>query len=213
MSFRDLKGETFGRLEIIERAPNQGRRVAWKCRCSCDGKIVERISAVLVRGDTRSCGCLFTEARRTHGQSKNNPVYCVWKSMNARCSNPKNPRWKRYGGRSLVVCERWRLSYENFIADMGPRPEGGTIEREDNDLGYFPANCYWGSYTDQAHNKSNNTPFTLNGVTKLAVEWEPITGIPANTIHRRRYRGWSDEHILTTPARPTKRSAARWFQD
>lgn len=212
MSFHDLTGQPFGRLTVIKRAPNKGRRTMWECRCSCDGKTVERLAILLVSGATRSCGCLATEAHKTHGQSQD-PVYKVWKSMKGRCTSPGNPRWSRYGGRGITVCERWLLSYEDFIADMGPRPAGGTVERRDNDLGYDKANCYWGTYTDQAHNKSNNTPFTLDGVTRLAVEWEPITGIPANTMHRRRYRGWSDERILTTGARVVTRSAAQSSPD
>lgn len=211
MSFMDLTGLPFGRLTVKRRVANRGHRLVWECQCSCDGKLVERLGVLLASGRTRSCGCLAAETHRTHGMSKD-PTYFIWKSMKDRCCNPENERWDRYGGRGLTICERWKLSYEDFMADMGPRPDRGTIERRDNDLGYFPENCSWESYADQNRNKSNNAPFTLNGVTKLAVDWEAITGINANTMHHRRYRGWSDERILTTGAR-IKRSAAQWFRD
>jgi hypothetical protein len=89
---------------------------------------------------------------KSHGMYKT-PTYNTWEHMLARCRNPNNKRWKRYGGRGITVCERW-LTFENFLADMGEKPPGLTIERKDNDGNYEPGNCKWATTTDQNRNSS-----------------------------------------------------------
>lgn len=162
----ELTGQKFGRLTVLEKAGiNKNRVILWKCVCAC-GKIKIVRSVSLRNGHTKSCGCLqkdiIRKIRTTHGMQKT-LIYKIWAAMLQRCNNPKDKAYKDYGGRGIKVCERW-LKFENFFADMGERPENLTIERIDNDKGYYKKNCGWRSRTEQARNqrmcKPNKTGFT-----------------------------------------------------
>jgi hypothetical protein len=119
----------------------------------------------LRNGDTNSCGCLKLEVlakRATHGATRYNqitPEYQSWLDMHKRCSNPRSERFNAYGGRGISVCERWS-SFENFLSDMGPRPEGYSIERNDVNGNYEQSNCKWIPYEDQYKNRR---PIDNNG--------------------------------------------------
>jgi hypothetical protein len=195
-AFKDLTGQTFGRLNVVAQTANIGGKTAWRCACTCGG-IKEVRGDALQSGNTQSCGCLWDEAIIKHGDYQD-PVHAVWRAMRARCSNPKNPKWMRYGGRGIKVDPRWD-SYSAFLLDMGPRPDGYTLERLDNDGDYTPVNCVWANRSQQCRNSSQTRLITLGGHTRSATEWAELTKINVRTILWRINRGWPPEFALTLP--------------
>lgn len=117
-----------------------------------------------------------------------------------RCQNPNVPAYKNYGGRGIAVCQRW-LRFENFLADMGERPAGMTIERIDNDGNYEPGNVRWATYKEQTRNNRSTQLVTLHGETKCITDWAAETGIKMPTLWARLRLGWSVEDALTKPVR------------
>jgi hypothetical protein len=149
-----LPGDRFGRLVLTigSRTASNNREVF--CRCDCGEWTWVRVTRLRL-GKTKSCGCRRRDAHLTHGQSCRGamtPVYRVWGNMVKRCTNTRNPAYPYYGGRGIRVCERWR-TFENFFADMGPRPPGLSIDRIDNDGNYEPGNCRWATAVEQRHNR------------------------------------------------------------
>lgn len=138
----------------------------------------------------------------THGHSRNREdsrTYNSWRAMKERCQNPNNVGYLLYGGRGIVVCEKWQ-QFEGFLEDMGERPEGMTLDRIDPNGNYDRLNCRWASASDQARNKTNFTIITYNGVDKTVREWADDFGLPRRTLSRRLLNlGWAVEKALLTP--------------
>lgn len=122
-------------------------------------------------------------------------------AMIRRCSNPADRSFANYGGRGIFVCERWLECPQNFIADMGPRPLGGSLDRLDNDGPYSPENCRWATGTQQARNASFNRNITIHGVTKPLIEWAELSGVKRTTLRQRLRYGWSPERAVEQPVR------------
>ncbi len=141
--------------------------------------------------------------QKTHGMRRR-PEYSVWASMLNRCRNPRVHCYPNYGGRGIMVCDRW-LKFENFFSDMGPRPEGMTIERIDNGGDYTPENCRWASPIEQYRNRRDNVFLAFRNVTMTMAEWGRALGFPDKLIRDRRKAGWTVERILTTPKRRCER--------
>ena len=168
-------GQRFGRLIALRDNTDPERptgvRPSWVCQCDC-GQATTVVAHHLISGNTTSCGCHGRNGlHRTHGLSKTAPEYLTWGRMIQRCTNQRHPKYPRYGGRGITVCERWR-SFENFYADMGARPSPlHSIDRIDNDGNYEPGNCRWATPKQQVRNRSNTRMLTIDGVTLPQAEW------------------------------------------
>lgn len=124
-----------------------------------------------------------------------------WSAARARCNNPNNPNFDRYGGRGITFDSSWD-SFDAFLADMGVRPEGGTLERVDNDGPYSPENCVWASRSEQSQNRQTTLKLTYGGETLTLVEWSNKTGISYTTLKARLRRlGYTPEQCIEKPVK------------
>lgn len=184
--------------EVVGKWTVQGKaaRVGYAlCRCACGTEREVRIQS-LKSGGSRSCGCdvparmsaLLKGRARTHGRAASD-TYRSWQAMKSRCGNPKHRAFKDYGARGIVVCERWADSFENFLADMGERPPGATLDRKDGDGNYEPGNCRWASRKEQQRNRRVTRFITINGERLSAAEWQERLGLAGSTFRYRVARG------------------------
>lgn len=196
-------GMRFGRLVAIERSSKVTKDCGewWICRCDCGSIICVRKYGIVRdgKGSTKSCGCKHRDSVSSHGKSSA-PEYNVWAGMKKRCGNPSHKSYKDYGGRGIKVCDRWLHSFENFYADMGPRPSKlHTLERTNNNLGYSPDNCSWQPMSVQAVNRRSNRFIVVNGQSKTLSQWSRFTGVGITTLHRRLKNGWGEDRAITQP--------------
>lgn len=162
MSRRISITQRFGRLvvdSVGKPADPRGGGRFWICRCDCGGT-VEVSRSKLLGGSTKSCGCLAREvsartgrATVTHGMTRT-PTYRSWCAMKARCLNVRHPKYRLYGGSGVFICQRWLDSFEDFVADVGERPDGLTLDRFPNPAGnYEPSNVRWATAKEQRNNR------------------------------------------------------------
>jgi hypothetical protein len=199
-------GQQYGRLVVIAPAMLVKRHSFWLCACACGNTKAVRQDS-LRNGITASCGCLARERTRArtrkHGMAGHNrpPEYDAWAHMIRRCYTPTTKAFEHYGGRGITVCQRWRDSFEAFLADMGPRPSAKhSLDRINNDGNYEPSNCRWATTDEQARNTRRNVKVTFRGETKTVAEWGRALGFPREVLRRRIAVGWPVELALTLPA-------------
>jgi len=202
---KDIAGQRFGRLFVISFSHvNSGRHAIWNCLCDC-GNQCQVESTRITSGRTKSCGCLnpdvVSKTNSTHGFS-NHYLWNTYYKMIARCHVPSDRSYKRYGARGIVVCERWRESFVDFLADMGDRPDGCSIDRIDNDGPYSPENCRWATISQQNSNTRQNHKLTYGGETMTITQWGLCLNMSPRTIRNRLRYGWSVERALTEPVSP-----------
>jgi hypothetical protein len=201
--YQDLIGKKFGMLLVIERLENsKSNKTVYRCLCDC-GKTKDVLSINLKEEQTISCGCIrksknpnYKKVARSLNYIKE---YRAWKGIRARCYNNKNKKYLSYGGRGIIVCDRWIDSYKNFLQDMGICPdESKSIERIDNNGNYEPSNCRWATIDEQANNRRTNVFITYNNETLTLAQWGKKIGVSGSTIAHRLKIGWSIEKTLTT---------------
>ena len=201
----NLIGHRFNHLEVIGKV---GVRGLWECRCDC-GKVIQLNSVDLSK--RRSCGCKRAEYIQTSRGLKftgmsDTPEYQAWTSMLCRCGHRGSKPLARYAGRGISVCDRWLDNFDNFLADMGHRPSAEhSIDRIDNDLGYFPQNCRWATRDIQATNRATTVFIEHEGERHSMSQWSRVTGIPTTTIRLWASHGLTLAEMMTR----TKRMAAR----
>lgn len=204
--FVDMTGQRFGRLLVLAFSEMRGPRARWSVRCDCGTEKTANGDDIRA-GKTVSCGCLSREKARaagdrtrTHGMSYTS-THHIWGSMIQRCHNPNRKDYPRYGGSGITVCQRWRESFESFLADMGVRPAGMTLDRwPDGASNYEPGNCRWATLAEQVRNSAAAHMVTISGRTQCVKDWCAELGINVRTYSSRTRRGWSVERALTTAA-------------
>lgn len=200
-----LLGRRFGCLLVTKQLPSKGKGTIWECRCDC-GRRSSKHSGHLTRptNPTKHCGfqCPImrkevVKKRSTHGMT-GSPIYCVWRGMKKRCSDPRDKGWKYYGGRGIKVCLRWENSFENFFQDMGATYQRGlTIERKNNNGNYTPTNCKWATYSQ--NNRNKRCSLTHRGFPKNFQDIAYAKGIDKPCLYQRIRRGYNWEQVINTP--------------
>ena len=196
-SKQQMIGKRYGTLTVLSEVQlrNKNGHILYHVKCDC-GKEKQVLGASLRSGASRSCNkCSLLTG--SHGMWKSRE-FSIWQSMKDRCYNPNNPRYKNYGGRGILVCERWKESFKNFFDDMG-KSNGLTIDRIDVNGNYEPGNCRWTNPKIQARNRRNNKVYTYMNETLCVSEWCEKLKIPISTFHNRINRGWSIDKIVETP--------------
>lgn len=163
-ALKDMTGMVIGRLKVRNRADGQHRKAHWNCVCECGAHVVV-MGEYLRNGTTKSCGCYrsekasvdatarnFRHGHNRSGTGNQSPTWNSWSSMRKRCTLKSHRSYPDYGGRGIIVCERW-TKFEAFLADMGERPEGKTLDRIDVNGNYEPSNCQWATLSEQQKNK------------------------------------------------------------
>lgn len=190
----DIIGKRFGRLTVLRYThSNSNKKRCYECQCDC-GSILNTVGASLIKGDTTSCGCFqkecITKIQTTHGLvNVHKKEYESWCRMKARCLNPKNKDFHHYGGRGIKIAPEWINDFGQFYKDMGPRPEGFTLERLRNDGNYEPGNVTWADRQTQSNNTRQNVNIFFNGKTLNMTQWAEELGVSRGIIKRRFING------------------------
>lgn len=188
-------------LTVIDIIVPQNGRKKLLCKCDC-GNYTEILPYQFTSENIKSCGCLKhrTPYNATHKLSQT-PLYHIWETMRLRCHNPNNKKYYSYGARGIYVCEEWRnnfLSFQEWALSNGYK-KGLSIDRIDNNKGYYPDNCRWATIKEQQRNTRRNIMITIDNETKSLIEWCEIYNLPYKTICNRIANGWDKHKALFYP--------------
>lgn len=205
--FIDLTGKTFENLKVLKRAESRREkngklRTYWLCQCKC-GNIIEVRADDLKEKKKKSCGCSSNFTKGKYNGLSNTKIYTAWNHILQRCYNPKEKRYKNYGGRGIKICEEWKndfMSFYNWAIKNGYQ-EGLTIDRINNNGNYEPNNCRWVTDYIQRRNRTDSHYITIDNETKILTDWANTFNIKPNVVRNRIKLGWNEIDALKTPVR------------
>lgn len=188
-NFVDMTAQNIGHFVVDGRAGSNQRGLAmWNCTCICGKKIVVQ-GAKLRTKHTTSCGCMKGRANAKHGMH-GTPTYNTWCAMKQRCNYQEGEAYEFYGARGITVCKQWDESFEVFLADMGERPLGTTLDRFPNGGGnYEPGNCRWATMPEQQRNRSSTIMVERDGKTQCIKDWCDELKLDVDRVYGRIRRG------------------------
>lgn len=190
-------GQRFGQWTVVQSAGMYRTIQRWLCHCDCGTESVV-LANNLHNGMTLSC-----RKRGRHispDVKSNHPEYCLYIGMRRRCLSTTDISYPRYGGRGITICDHWLASFENFFADMGPRPDPTySLDRIDNNGPYSPDNCRWATVEEQSNNKSNSRYYDYNGKRQTLAQWAREYGLHAQTLKLRLNTGWPFIDAISLP--------------
>lgn len=194
-----LTGKRFGSLVVLSRAGRQKRYITWLCRCDC-GAEREVSGHNLRRGRTKNCSAKLHKVERPPSiTAQYKSEYQSWINMRARCLDTKHKKYLIYGARGITICERWN-EFKNFMLDMGRKADPKfTIEREDVNGNYEPANCRWISRKDQGRNKRNSVFVTYQNKKVLLIDLVEELGLSRPLVYERLKLGWTLAQAIALP--------------
>lgn len=203
-------GDKFGMLEVVSPSiyRTKEHKIAYMCQCECGSQRAYRATA-LRSGLIKSCGCKrqknfyksWAEYYKAHPSIKTRRLkgtYQSWRAIKARCLNHNNTGYKYYGGRGITICERWAESFQNFLDDMGIRPDGLSIGRINNDGNYEPGNCRWETNKEQANNTSRTIRIDGESL-QYRLERLGVSEEKMSMVKYRILKGWTEEDAINTP--------------
>lgn len=197
----EMTGQRFGALTVLSRAGSLRSFAAWLCRCDCGQEVVVR-SDKLREGRRKACtlnGHTWQSQQPRALSTRYPSEYSTWEHMHARCKNKGHRNYKNYGGRGIRVCKEWR-SFEQFFKDLGAKPSAlHTIERDDTNGNYEPANCRWATAAEQRRNTRTSVFVEYEGQRMLLTDVVEKLGLKRSVVYGRLKNGWHLEDALTVP--------------
>jgi hypothetical protein len=207
-NFIDRTGQRFGRWLVLHRT-SQPKVVRWVCQCDC-GTVREVVGSDLVTGGSQSCGCISRDRAAANIRKLNRGAYVSWVGMRQRVQYPGHPEYHRYGGRGISADPTWLESFDAFLADMGPRPAGCSIERIDNDGPYNKLNCVWATRDQQSANTSRAVVVEHDGERMTLKQLACRLGVNYYTLHGAfRKRGLSLAEAIARASSPDRHKRPR----